>query len=421
MTDRRPAAPLFPLRTVVFGGLVPSFVFSLGVGAMLPIIAPYAVGQGASLALAGVVASMLPVGQILADVPAGALAARIGDRAAMLIASGAAAVGFLAAALAPSPATLGAAILLVGAANSVFQLARHSYLTAVTPIAHRARVLSTLGGAMRLGQFLGPFVGALVIHSGELRVVFLVALATAVLAGLVVALSGVGGHDGQDEMEGGGAGSPGRRRAQARVGLREVFLAHRRLFATLGTAVVLIGCLRGARQQVIPLWGEHIGLDPTTISLIFGVAGGIDVLMFYPAGKVMDRFGRLWIGVPAMLLLGAAAAVLPATSTAGQMTVVAMLIGLGNGLGSGILMTVGADVAPADARPQFLGLWRLLQDSGLAVGPLLLAGGAALGSLAAGVFVAAAMGPLAALALGRWLPRYSDQASPRTRRRAGLG
>ncbi|MDO5492293.1 MAG: MFS transporter [Nesterenkonia sp.] len=410
MTDRPTAAQLFPLRTVVFGGLVPSFVFSLGVGAMLPIIAPAAVDQGASLATAGLIAAMLPVGQILADVPAGALAARIGDRAAMLIAAAAAAVGFLVAAWAPSAATLAAAVLLVGAANSVFQLARHSYLTAVTPVGHRARVLSTLGGAMRMGQFLGPFVGALVIHGGELRLVFVVACTTAVLAGLVVALAGAAKTD--------DPAGPGSSTAAVRVSLREVFLARRRLFATLGTAVVLIGCLRGARQQVIPLWGEHLGLDATTISLIFGLAGGLDVLMFYPAGKVMDRFGRLWIGVPAMLMLGAATATLPLTSSAGQMTAVAMLIGLGNGLGSGILMTVGADVAPADARPQFLGLWRLLQDSGLAVGPLMLAGGAALGSLAAGVLTAAAMGPLASAALARWLPRYSDEASGRTRRRA---
>lgn len=387
---------------------------------MLPIIAPYAVGQGASLAMAGVVAAMLPVGQIIADVPAGALAAKIGDRAAMLIAAFAAALGFLAAAAAPSPLTLGGAILLVGAANSVFQLARHSYLTEVTPLAHRARVLSTLGGAMRLGQFLGPFLGALVIHSGELRVVFLVALATAVLAGLVVALSGVGAAKTGDGGDGAGK-HQGSENTAARRSLREVFLAQRRLFATLGAAVVLIGCLRGARQQVIPLWGEHIGMDPTTISLIFGIAGGIDVLMFYPAGKIMDHFGRLWIAVPAMLMLGAATAALPLTSTAGQMILVAMLIGLGNGLGSGILMTVGADVAPADARPQFLGLWRLMQDSGLAIGPLLLSAGAALGSLAAGVLVTASMGPLASAALARWLPQFSAQASRRTRRHAGLG
>ncbi|MDR8019184.1 MFS transporter [Nesterenkonia aerolata] len=419
MSDPRPTR-LFPLRTVVFGGLVPSFVFSLGVGAMLPIIAPYAVGQGASLAMAGVVAAMLPVGQIIADVPAGALAAKIGDRAAMLLAAFAAALGFLAAAAAPSPLTLGGAILLVGAANSVFQLARPSYLTEVTPLAHRARVLSTLGGAMRLGQFLGPFLGALVIHSGELRVVFLVALATAVLAGLVVAFSGVGAAKTADGGDGAGE-HQGSENTAARRSLREVFVSQRRLFATLGAAVVLIGCLRGARQQVIPLWGEHIGMDPTTISLIFGIAGGIDVLMFYPAGKIMDHFGRLWLAAPAMLMLGAATAALPLTSTAGQMTLVAMLIGLGNGLGSGILMTVGADVAPADARPQFLGLWRLMQDSGLAIGPLLLSAGAALGSLAAGVLVTASMGPLASAALARWLPQFSAQASRRTRRHAGLG
>lgn len=98
----------------------------------------------------------------------------------------------------------------------------------------------------------------------------------------------------------------------------------------------------------------------------------------------------------------------------------AVLLGISNGLGSGVMMTIASDIAPPEDRPQFLGAWRLLQDLGIAAGPLTLAAGAALGTLAGGVWVAAAMGPLASAGLLRWLPRYSVHASRRTRRRAGL-
>ena len=62
-----------------------------------------------------------------------------------------------------------------------------------------------------------------------------------------------------------------------------------------------------------------------------------------------------------------------------------MLMGFGNGIGSGILMTLGADVAPPETRSQFLGVWRLCADSGSAGGPLVVSAAAALGSLAAGI------------------------------------
>ncbi len=403
-------APLFP-RTVVLGAFLPTFVFDVGVGAMLPVVAPTATGLGASLATAGVVAALLPVGQILADVPAGAFADRVGDRRAMLAAGGVAALAFATAAVAPQLLTFAVAVLALGAAAAVFNLARHSYLTEITPPLRRARVLSTLGGVHRIGQFVGPFVGALVIHGGDVRGVYLLGAAAAVAATSVLLVV----RDDPTARQRGAAASP---RPQPR--LREVLRDHRDLLATLGTAVLLVAAVRGARQTVIPLWGEHLGLDPAVTSLVFGVAGGVDMLLFYPAGKVMDRLGRLWIGVPSMLVMAVALAVLPFTQTAAGLAVAAGLLGLGNGMSSGILMTLGSDVSPAQGRARFLGLWRVLQDSGTAVGPLVIAAGAALGSLAAGVWVAAVLGPTAAAALGRWVPRWTVHANRTTRRQAGL-
>src|SRR5690606_1789217 len=109
---------------------------------------------------------------------------------------------------------------------------------------------------------------------------------------------------------------------------------------------------------------------------------------------------------------------LPLTATVAGITWVAMLIGLGNGMGSGILMTLGSDVAPPAARAKFLGIWRLFQDAGGAAGPLVVAGGAALGSLAAGIYAMGAVSAASAGALARWAPRWSVHATGATRRRA---
>lgn len=411
---------MFPVRSVVAGAFLPVFLFEMGVGAILPLI-PAAAGQlGASLAIAGFLAALLPVGKIVANIPAGMLATRLGDQGAMLAASAIAAAAFIGAALAPVLPVLAVSILAVGAASSVFALARHSYLTEITPVARRSRVLSTLGGVHRIGLFVGPFAGALVLRLFGSRASFWLATATAVAAILVLLLVGRGATP--DLPDAPAPLSPVRhgRRSHARPSIRQVFADHRALFATLGVAVVLVGATRGARQTVLPLWLEHLGLEPSVISVVFGISAAADMALFYPAGKVMDLWGRLWIGVPSMALMASALAVLPFTQTLATATGAAIALGLGNGLSSGILMTLGADVAPPAYRASFLGLWRLFQDSGDATGPLVLALAAGLGSLAAGIWVMAAVAAAGVGALGRWVPRWSPHANRTTRRRANL-
>jgi MFS family permease len=386
---------------------LPTLIFEIGMGALAPMIALSGRGLGASVGMAGLVLALLGVGQILGDVPAGALAARVGDRRAMLIAAGIAIVTLLGCAMADTLWELALAVTATGATNAVFTLARQAYLTEVVPEGLRARALSTLGGMTRVGAFVGPFIGAAVVHGHPVRDVYWLALACAVVAGLVVLLVPDVGDPTTD-----------RERGHAPVSVRTVVVRHHRIFLTLGMAVLLVASVRATRQTVLPLWAEHLGQSPSTTSIVFGLAGLVDTLTFYPSGKIMDRAGRLWIAVPSMLVLGLTQAVLPLTQGLVSLTVVAMLMGFGNGIGSGVLMTLGADVAPPRTRAQFLGVWRLCADSGSAAGPLVVSAAAGLGSLAAGIETMGAVGIMAALALLRWVPRYSAFATIGTRSRA---
>lgn len=399
----------FLSRSAVAGVFGPALAFEVGIGAVTPMVAVSASQLGASLAVAGLLAAFLGIGQILADVPAGALAARWGDRRAMLAAAVLAIVALVGCATAHSLLVLGAAVLVTGAANAVFLLARQAYLTEITPPLYRARALSTLGGVGRMGVFLGPFLGAGVVHlAGTPGAYWLAVGVTVVTFVIVAAVPDVA------------AEATAARREAPRVPLVRVLRENGSVFATLGVAVLLVGATRGARQVVLPLWGEHLGLAPATTSLVYGVSGALDMLVFYPAGKVMDRRGRLWVAVPSMVLLGLSIAALPLSRSVGTLSVVAMVMGLANGVGSGLLMTLGADVAPAAVRSQFLGVWRLFQDAGLAAGPLVVSAGAALGSLAAGVLAVAGVGGVAAAVLAVTVPRWSVHANARTRRAAGL-
>jgi MFS family permease len=400
------SAPPVSLLKVAPAVFLPTLVFEIGMGAATPMIALSARGLGASVGMAGLVLALLGVGQILGDVPAGALAARVGDRRAMLIAASVAVVTLLGCALADTLWELALGVAATGATNAVFMLARQAYLTEVIPQGLRARALSTLGGMTRVGAFAGPFIGAAVVHGRAVREVYWLALACAIVAGLVVLLV----PDVADP-----ATARGPRRDP--VSVRSVVVRHRKVFLTLGLAVLLVASVRATRQTVLPLWADHLGQSPSTTSIVFGLAGLVDTLTFYPSGKVMDSAGRLWIAVPSMLVLGLTQAALPLTHGLATLAVVAMLMGFGNGIGSGVLMTLGADVAPPETRSQFLGVWRLCSDSGTAAGPLVVSAVAGLGGLATGIEAMGVAGLLAALALLRWVPRYSPFATVGTRTR----
>ena len=59
-------------------------------------------------------------------------------------------------------------------------------------------------------------------------------------------------------------------------------------------------------------------------------------------------------------------ALIPLTGSFAALLAATSLIGFGNGLGSGTMLTLGADLAPpkGEGMGAFLGLWRLIGDTG---------------------------------------------------------
>ncbi len=379
--------------------MLPMLVYEIGHGAVMPVIALVALDAGASTTVAGLMLAAIGIGTILGDVPAAWLADRVGEKGAMLAAMLASAVAMSSVLLFDSVAALAVALLVLGACGATMHLARQSYVAEVVAVHHRARAMSTLGGVFRIGLFVGPLVGAAVISVWGTRSAFAVAVVASLLAAVILAFAPYTGA----------AGAPAH---TGPVGVREMVRRNRRLFLTLGVAVASISAIRAARVAVIPLWADHIGLDAATTSLIFGIANAVDMALFYPSGHVMDRFGRLWIAVPCMVILGLGTLALPLTDSAVSLTAVAMVMAFGNGIGSGIVMTLGADTSPPVDRRSFLAIFRLMSDVGQSLGPVVPAAVATVATLGTGIAVMGCVGLLGAVGLARWIPRYSTYATP---------
>ncbi|UXW87596.1 MFS transporter [Microbacterium azadirachtae] len=402
-----------------FGPMVylPTLLFSLGEGAVVPLIPVIAASRGATLASAGLIASALVVGQLCGNIPAGWLVSRVGERYTMVIAGVLSLIGVIAGALAPSLVVFTVAVFVVGMSAAAFGLARHAFMTTRVPLEFRARALSLLGGSFRAGMFVGPFLAAAllaVFHTENAALWFfsvcLVALVLLVLFGPDPEAQAAAADREPAEVEDTGEAVSGSIPTVERAGVFRTMWRNRGVLSRLGLAAASLSAVRSARQVVLPLWGVSIGLDASSIALVVGVSGAIDFALFYASGQVMDRFGRLWAALPAMVLMGLGFLTLSLTHDADTRVLwfgmIAAVLGVGNGLSSGILLTLGADVAPQSEPAAFLGSWRTLTDAGGAVAPLLFSGIAAISSLAIGAAAMGAIGILGAVGFLRFIPRF---------------
>lgn len=413
----------FPLGPLLLSTFLPTLLFSIGEGAIIPLLPAAAGNLGATLALAGLVAGMIMIGELAGDIPSGWIVSRIGERGAMLGASAASILGLVICLLSTSWVGLIIGVFVIGLATAVFALARHAFMTSFVPITHRARALSSLAGVFRAGWLIGPFLSAGVVHlTGSVKSVFWVHIVCCVAAVVVLLLvpdpatvlrraQAAANRDAPDAVI---AAAPVPESSQS---LLRTLREHRGVLARMGSGAAVIGALRSSRTLILPLWAVSIGLAETDTAIIIGGAGALDFALFYVGGQLMDRFGRGATAIPSMIGLGlghvALAASLLAADPVPWFIAVACVLAAANGIGSGILMTIGADLAPpADPAP-FLGAFRFTGDAGNAAAPIVVSALTALVSLP---FAASAMGVLGvtgAGALARWIPRYLPRTAPR--------
>jgi MFS family permease len=389
----------FSLRSIALPAFGPTMLFGLGEGAILPVIPLTARDMGASVPQAALIVTLIGIGSMVSNVPASWLTMRRGERWALVAAAVWCAIAMALCAWTRSLPVFALGAFMVGMSQAVFGLARQSYMTEAVPIEYRARAMSTLGGVLRIGMFIGPFAAALVIAHTGLAGAYGVGIVALVIAAIIA------GRLPDLHAPPAAAGAPADADPPATATLASTLRDHRGVFLTLGIGVMLVSAVRATRQAVIPLWADHLGLDASTASLIYGLANGIDMLVFYPAGMVMDRKGRRWVAVPSMIVMGCALAAMPLAGSAGALLIAAMAVGFGNGISSGLIMTVGADNAPRVGKAHFLGVWRLLADIGSACGPALLSFLIAALSLGAGVALTGLVAFGAAAQLAYWLPR----------------
>ncbi len=388
---------------------LPSFVLAFGAGMLIPVLPLYARSFGASYGMIGLVLASQGIGNLLGDIPSGILLGRIGHKRSMLAGIGSLGAAMFVMAWAQSSLQLIALGLVAGLGTALWSISRHAYMTDSILVHERGRATAAFGGFNRIGTFVGPAVGGMLAAALGFHAPFvaygLVSLAALAAVALFVSDTGerIVVHRG---------GVLGHTRH-----LGAVIRLHYRILGSAGLAQLLAQMIRSGRTIIVPLYAADIvGLDVTQIGWIVTLSAAIDMAMFYPAGVIMDRYGRKFASVPSFAIQALGMALIPLTFGFWALLGATLVIGFGNGLGSGTMLTLGSDLAPQESMGEFLGVWRLIGDVGQSGAPI------AVGSIADALSLPLATFAIASAGLGGGagvgLPCAGDVAAPlRVRRR----
>ena len=380
---------------------LPGFLFAVAQGMIIPVLPLFARDLTSSLLLVGWVLAADFLGQVLSDVPAGYIMERVGRKRGMMI-------GILVMLITTGLIFLATAIwqllvlrFLAGFGVSLYSVARHAWLADGVQPEARGRAIAVIGGVFRGGKAVGPLIGGTFAVTFGQRPTFLLYAAILLLPlALLFFLA-----DPNEAAE--------RKKQAAKADKKEshfkdfgdILRNYRHILIPAGAGVFFAQMVRSARNVILPLFAaEILGLDEQQIGTILSTSSLLDTLLFPVAGILMDRLGRKYAIVPSFVFQGVGVLMIAFSTSYWWLMLAACVIGLANGISSGTMMTLSADLSPAESRGGFLGLWRLIGDAGFAAAPLIAGAIADALTLGAATIVIAASGGVASAIFAFFVP-----------------
>ncbi|MFL5871106.1 MAG: MFS transporter [Solirubrobacterales bacterium] len=379
--------------------LVGTIVFAVAVAAFSRVPLLPDIGRALSLTAGelGLLTTAFGIGRLVMDLPAGRLAGVV-DPAAALAGSGlglAVACAILAASQTLLEALAGSA--LIGCASALTNTTGMYAFATATGAERRGASMAIYMTALMSGQMVGPALGGAIGSLAGWREAMAVAAGIGVVVLVCAATWGRGRprssrrEDRRPHPAAAAAVTPGG------------FASRPELVALAAAPFATFFGIAGMTQTLIPLIGDgQLGLSASAIGLAIGLGAALRFAGAWAAGIASDRWSRKVVLVPSLATMAVGAAVL-AISTSGAAWGASIALGALGSSGISAAAAAVADRVPADRLGHELGVFRLLGDVGLVVGPALIgfayqaSGPGLAASLATGVFA------LAALAAGLWV------------------
>ncbi len=341
----------------------------LGFGSIVPVVALYAEDFDVSQTAIGLTIAVYGLARFLVNLPAGRLADLLGRRSTLALGGLITVVGTVLCAISPSYEVFLFARFVAGAGAACVLTAGQIVLADIASPHNRGRVMAIYQGVFLFSVGAGAFPGGWLADRFGLASPF---WANAALAAVVTILAWLF----VPETRGMRAGVHGQAVAAPALSFGDQV----RLVAR--TPGFLLICLvsftaffarTGGLFNVIPLLAdEQIGLSPGQIGIGIGMISIMGLVLVYPSGMLVDRFGRKAVIVPSTLLTGVAILAYGAAGTFTAFILCSVFWSAASGVSGAAPAAYAADIAPPGLTAPTMGLYRALADAGYVAGPLAL-------------------------------------------------
>jgi len=373
-------------------------VNQLGFGSIVPALALYARSFGVAQSAIGLAIAVYGLARFLVAVPSGRLADRLGRRTTLAVGGLVSAVGNLLCAVAPTYEAFVGARFVAGAGAALVLTTGLIVLADISTAANRGRMMSVYQGVFIFAVGIGPLPGGLLATHWGLAAPFLAYALTSLLASAVAWIA---------IPETRPAADPGAA-AATEVGFAtqiRLLAGHRGFLLVSLIAFVNAVARTGALFNIIPILArDRLALDPARIGFGLALASVVGLVLAYPAGVLVDRYGRKIIIVPATILSGISLLIFLFAPTYAWYLVACAAWSVAMGISGAAPAAYAADTAPGGMNAAALSTYRMLADLGYVVGPIVLGLVADLAGTNAALIATALLLTVVALAFARLAP-----------------
>lgn len=340
----------------------------LGFGSIVPVTALYAEEFGVNQTAIGLTVAIYGLARFLVSLPAGRLSDLLGRKPTLALGGFLTCIGTIGCALSQSYEVFLIARFVAGAGAACVMTAGQIVLADIASPHNRGRVMSIYQGVFLFSVGAGAFPGGWLADRYGLASPF---WANAILAALVTILALLFVPETRSL------------RGEVRRTAAGVALSFAEQLRIIGrTPGFLMICLvsfaaffarTGALFSVMPILAEEeMGLSPDQIGIGLGMISIMGLLLVYPSGAMVDRFGRKAVIVPSTLLTGISVLGYGIAGGFAAFMICSVLWSAASGVSGAAPAAYAADIAPDGLTAPTMGLYRALADAGYVVGPLTL-------------------------------------------------
>lgn len=364
--------------------------------AIAPLLPDYVSDLGLSKAEAGILSAAYAAGTLIASLPAGLLATRVGPRRTVLGGLALLGVSSFAFGFGGDVAVLDTARFIQGVAGALIWSGALTWLITASPPEKRGSVIGTALGTAVAGALIGPALGALAAEIGTKAVFGAVVVIAAGFAAIATRMP-----------------QPPVAEWRSLGEIRRVMTSPPVIRSTLFVAVPSL--MFGAVEVLIPLRIDELGGGHVLIAGAFIVGAAIEATLAPLTGRYSDRVGRRLPFVAGLGICALAMAIFAAAAGVGVVVSALLVASLGAGVCFAPALTMLSETAEAECLDQGLaaGLSNMAWASGQVAGGLV--GGAVAdvaGFALPAIAVAVVLVATAIYAIRNDMPVPDPQAAP---------